>query len=142
MSDVADIARENAIPLEAKKDGLQQRQDGSWLLRLRVHPQDSIDAIAKAPMGQRYMLALVELGDNEEPKARKQWHELPPASQSAIRCGEKAFHQFLKVSTDEEAAEAVRVRCGVKSRSELSTDEKAKDRWDHLDRTYQEWLRQ
>lgn len=142
MTDAIDMVRELAIPLEVKKDGLQQRQDGSWLLRLRVHPQDSINLIAKAPMGQRYMLALVELGDNEEPKMRKQWHELPPASQSAIRCGEKAFHQFLKVTTDTEAAEEVRLRCEVKSRSELSTDEKAKDRWDHLDRTYQEWLRQ
>ncbi len=142
MDDIAEVARASAIPLEAKKDGLQQRQDGSWLLRLRVHPQDSIDAIAKAPMGQRYMLALVELGDNEEPKMRKQWHELPPASQSAIRCGEKAFWQFLHVNDEAQAAREVRHRCEVQSRSELSTNSGAGDRWEHLDRTYQEWLRQ
>lgn len=143
---VAETARANAIPLEVKKDGLQQRQDGSWLLRLRVHPQDSINDIATAPMGQRYMLAMVALADNDEPlereKVKRLWHELPPATQAGIRCTEPTFHRFLEVQTDEEAATEVRRRCDVRSRSELSTDSMAKDRWEHLEASYHEWMRQ
>lgn len=141
MTDAADMVRELAIPLEVKKDGLQQRQDGSWLLRLRVHPQDSINLIAKAPMGQRYMLAMVELGDNEEPKQRKQWNEMSAAAQSGVRCGEESFWEFLNVTSKEEAEVEVRKRCEVKSRTEFSTDERAAAAWETLDGDYQMYQR-
>lgn len=132
MSDVATIARENAIPLEVKKDGLQQRQDGSWLLRLRVHPQDSMKHIADAPMGQRYMLAMVALGDNEEPKQRKSWNELTPAVQAALKCADPEFQAFLNVHGEEAAAVKVRERCEVQSRRELTLTPRAAAAWETL----------
>lgn len=133
MTTEATIARENAIPLEVKKDGLQQRQDGSWLLRLRVHPQDSMKHIADAPMGQRYMLAMVALGDNDEPKQRKTWAEMTPAAQAGVRCNEPEFWTFLNVHNKAEAEIEVRKRCGVQSRTEFSADERAAAAWETLD---------
>ena len=36
----AQAARRNAISLEVKKDGLQQRQSGDWMLRFTVAAVD------------------------------------------------------------------------------------------------------
>lgn len=132
MNDVATIARKNAIPLEVKKDGLQQRQDGSWMLRLKVHPQDSMKHVADAPMGQRYMLAMVALDDNEEPKQRKSWNELTPSVQAALKCGDPEFQAFLNVDTEEAAAVKVRERCGVQSRRDLTLNQLAAAAWETL----------
>lgn len=132
MNDIAAVARENAIPLEVKKDGLQQRQDGSWLLRLKVHPQDSMKLIADAPMGQRYMLAMVALDDNEQPKQRKSWNELTPAVQAALKCADPEFQAFLNVDGEEAAAVKVRERCEVQSRRELTQSPRAAAAWETL----------
>lgn len=137
MTEQAAAAVRNAITMEVKKDGLAQRQDGSWIFRVRVHPNDMDEAISKAPMGTRYQVVLVELNDNDEPKERRQWNELPPASQAGIRCAELGFRRFLGVETEDAAANEVRRRCEVQSRSELSTNERASAAWEMLDSEYQ-----
>lgn len=64
----AESARANAISMEVKKDGLQQRQNGDWVVRLTVAGIDMHERIMKAPMGTRFVCVLVEVDDNEEPK--------------------------------------------------------------------------
>lgn len=51
---VATEARAAALQVEVKKDGLSQLQDGSWVLKLKVHPTDMPPALLTAPMGTRY----------------------------------------------------------------------------------------
>lgn len=63
----ADLARQNAIPLEVKKDGLQQRQNGDWVLRFVVQAADMDQRLTSAPMGTRFQVALVEIDDSEMP---------------------------------------------------------------------------
>lgn len=63
----AALARHNAIPLEIKKDGLQQRQNGDWVLRFVVQACDMDERITKAAMGTRFQAALVIIGDDELP---------------------------------------------------------------------------
>jgi hypothetical protein len=70
MTDLPTKARESAIQFEAKKDGLTQRQDGSWALRLKVHPLEMSRLISNHAMGQRYVVAMVPVDDNEEPISR------------------------------------------------------------------------
>lgn len=89
----------------------------------------------------------------EPPKERKRWEDMPPAQQSAIRCGEESFREFLaecrqptgaawRGAPDAEAAAAcVRLICGVNSRSELNTDPTAATAWRHLDNEYWLWSR-
>lgn len=60
-------AREAALSVEAKKHALRQQQDGCWIMTLRVHQNDMPEAIMKAAMGTRYQLAMVEIGDDEQP---------------------------------------------------------------------------
>lgn len=157
---VAAEARAAALSFEAKKDGLTQLQDGSWVLKLKVHPNDIPPALLTAPMGTRFMSALVEVGDDETPvpekeqaertkpaKNRKRWNELPPAQQAAMRCVEPGFRRFLEaryqmpVGNDEDAAALIRTWCGVKSRSQIGEVGDSSALWKEIDADYQFWLR-
>src|SRR5438874_1562303 len=109
---IADLARQNAIPLEVKKDGLQQRQNGDWVLRLVIQAADMDQRITSAAMGTRFQAALVEIGDDELPKEKGSldWRDVQPAAQCGIRCNEARFRDYLavehgfKTETAEEAA--------------------------------------
>lgn len=67
MADQPTIARAAALHVEAKKHGYRQTQDGV-VVSFVLHPQEIPDALATAALGTRYMLAMVEIGDNDEPK--------------------------------------------------------------------------
>lgn len=77
--------------------------------------------------------------------AKRDWKELQPQQQAGIRCGEPSFVAFLRERhTDswresEDAAECVRLICGVHSRVELGTNHKAHVMWKQLDDQYQAW---
>jgi hypothetical protein len=113
-------AREAALSVEAKKHALRQQQDGCWIMTLRVHQNDMPEAIMKAAMGTRYQLAMVEIGDDEQPvsrpvsqaekqpepaaptakparadKEKRSFGEMQPSQQAGILCGERLFRLFL-----------------------------------------------
>jgi hypothetical protein len=148
---ISERAKANAIPLEIKKDGLQQRQNGDWVLRFTVQAADMDERLTKAAMGTRFVAALVEIGENEEPvipkpeKLKRDWHDLNPAAQAGIRCSEPAFLVFLKAQHPDDwaectdAAECVRLICGVHSRVELGINQKARVIWHSLDSEFQAW---
>lgn len=142
----------NAIAIEAKKDGLQQRQDGSWTLRLTIASTDMDSKIVNAPMGTRYQCVLVEISDDETPvehvaKERDKWRDLGAAKQAGMRCKEPTFWAFLReeysepVESDDSAAIVIRRLCGVLSRSDLNKpgNSHARLRWHGLDNSYQAW---
>ena len=145
----AERAIANAIPIEVKKDGLQQRQNGDWVLRLTVQAADMDQRVTSAPMGTRYQAVLVEVNDDEQPKEQPKgkldWRDVQPAAQAGIRCAEPRFRDYLAVEhgintkTAQEAAEAVRTLCGVNSRAMLGVNHKARTLWHQLDSCYREW---
>lgn len=63
----ASRAREASMGFEAKKDRLAQTQDGLWKVTFTVKAEDMPHGILNAAMGQRFMIAAVAIGDNEEP---------------------------------------------------------------------------
>jgi hypothetical protein len=158
-------ARANAIPLELKKDGLQQRQNGDWVLRFTVQASDMDERLTKAAMGTRFMAALVEIGENEEPvpatitgsppstrpdgTKRMDWREVQPAAQCALRCNDATFRAFLteeysfrpRTGEDatEQAAAFLRNWFNISSRSELSTDHRARVLWKLFDDKFLAW---
>jgi len=160
---IADQARNHAISLEAKKDALSQRQSGDWKVSFTVQGIDMDPRLTQAPMGTRYAVVLVEIGDDELPASprevrkpqpvsdkpagakRMDWRDMQPAAQSAIRCAEPTFRAFLrevkkfKASHEEDAATAVRDICGVKSRADLGTIHAARVIWHQLDTEYLAW---
>jgi hypothetical protein len=145
----AERAVANAIPIEVKKDGLQQRQNGDWVLRLVVQAADMDQRVTTAPMGTRYQAVLVEVNDDEtpkeQPKGKLDWRDVQPAAQAGIRCAEPRFRDYLAVEhgintkTAQEAAEAVRNLCGVNSRAMLGVNHKARTLWHQLDSGYRDW---
>ena len=175
MKPVHEIALDNAIAIELKKDGLTQRQEGHWVLRFVVQAADMDERITKAAMGTRFQAALVAIGDDELPiksgkeampnpqrptsqldtqpqpdtdkpaGAKRDWRDVQPAAQAGIRCSEAPFWAFLnetrnyQVSNPQDAAEAVREICGVKSRVELGTKHAARVLWHQLDEEFLAW---
>lgn len=133
------------ISLEAKKDGLQQRQDGSWLLRLRLHPHDDIAELSKAPMGQRFAVVLCAIKDDETPE-EKPVNKL--VQRCAILCEEQSFKSFLEDvypldwhKADGDAVSLVRSICGVQSRRELATNSIAAAEFEEMLRRFEGWKR-
>lgn len=153
MTDLAMQARENAISLEVKKDGLQQRQSGDWMLRFTVAAIEMDRRITDAPMGTRFACVLVEVNDDETPtnhvaRERDKWRDLGPAKQAGMRCKEPAFWAFLseelhlpEITKEEHAASAVREICRVMSRADFDKpgQHEARIMWHQLDNAYQAW---
>jgi hypothetical protein len=156
----AKAAKENSIRLEVKKDGLQQRQNGDWMLRFTVAATDMDEPrnhpIVTAAMGARYQMVLVEINDDETPvdhraKERDKWRELSPTQQAGIRCSDAVFWAFLEeegfaphdidVNDVEIAAQIVRSFCKVASRSQLNKPGFHAQRvlWHQLDQQFQAW---
>jgi hypothetical protein len=55
-----------AIHFEVKKHAVRQTADG-WVVSFVVHPNDMDSAFAVSPLGTRYMLAVAQIGDDEQP---------------------------------------------------------------------------
>jgi hypothetical protein len=152
MMDHAHQATANAVSFEVKKDGLQQRQSGDWVLRLTVQAIDMHQTIVGASMGTRFACVLVEINDDETPvdhvaEERDKWKALGAAQQAGIRCKDPIFLAYLNeergfdVHNEEEAAQVVRGICGVTSRSELNKPGKLEQRlqWYKIDFAFQAW---
>lgn len=79
------------------------------------------------------------------PGAKRSWQDLSPQQQAGIRCDDIAFTVFLQEERPEDwheasdAAQCVRLICGVESRSELETNQKARVIWHQLDQQYGAW---
>jgi hypothetical protein len=83
--------------------------------------------------------------DKRSAGAKREWRDLPPAQQAGIRCDEPIFAAFLKEQRPDDwhesqnAAECVRLICGVQSRSELGTNQKARVLWTQLNAQFEAW---
>lgn len=168
MSHPATTAREAAVHFEAKKTGFGQAQDG-WSITLRIQDEDVPPHVRDAKKGTRFMVALVEIGDDEKPvvrehfpprssvqsvtalasgaKEKKRFDEMAPAQQAGILCNELAFRVYLNerpdvefpCSTPEEAAFIVRELCEVNSRADITP---TNVKWSSLVLAYRIWQRE
>lgn len=59
--------RDNTIHCEVRKISYRQSKDGV-VVSFVIHPNDVPQTLATAELGSRYMLALVQLNDDESPK--------------------------------------------------------------------------
>lgn len=140
--------RDNAIHCEVRKIAYRQSKDGV-VVSFVVHPNDVSDHLATADLGSRFMMALVEIGDDEQPTKPEPRPALPRrikpvapekkfAQQAGIACADPVFRRFLiesgdaKEQTEESATHAVRSLCGVLSRTEITPGSAASQHWDKL----------
>lgn len=171
MTDIRDAT----ISCECKKIAYRQTKDGV-VVSLLVHPNDVPDALATAPLGTRYMAALVEIGDDEQPvkaksesggphpspreadsadigkrssasRPKRQFVDMTPAQQAGLLCADEAFQRFLlerchiTALSEDEAADAVRYYCRVKSRKDILSGTTAGDFWLGLVAHFRDWQR-
>jgi len=77
MTDLATIARQNAV--ECIKVGYRQGKEGH-ILSLAMNPHDVPDAVATASLGSRWMVALVQISDDEQPQGQDNSGSAPSPS--------------------------------------------------------------
>lgn len=90
-------------------------------------------------------IAAIQEGKSQ-PKVKRDWRNIGPAQQAGMRCEEPTFAAFLKENHPDDwheavadPAECVRLICGVKSRSELETNHKARVIWTQLSNEFDAW---
>lgn len=153
---IADEARANSISCEMVKYAYRQTKDGV-VVSFVVHPNDVPAELSTAHIGARYMVALVQIGDDETPVPKEppvveapngkaqQWKDCTPSKQAGIRCAEPIFWAFVKeefktpCGNPDMAAAFVRAHCKVNSRAHFNSNPAAKAVWQSLDSQFQAW---
>lgn len=135
-----------AESFEAKKYAYRQTKDG-MVLSFVLHPDDVPSEMAIAPIGQRYMLACVQIDEYENPiKPRAVTEAEKALAKANLICRDDSYITWVRTNShlwaigddealdDEEyAAEVIRFVCGIGSRAELKTNAEARERLnDHL----------
>lgn len=131
MTEIRDVA----INFEAVKVSMNQDKNG-LMLKLAIHPADAPQDLVVAPVGTRYMIAAVMLNDQDEPvKGVKKREADTVISIAGALCRNERFWAWLEDTglameqSEKAAVEAVREFCGIKSRSEFSTNETARNKF-------------
>ncbi len=70
MIDPAAVARQSAAHCEARKIAYRQSKEGV-VISFVLHPNEIPDSVATAALGTRFLLALVELNDDDTAKETK-----------------------------------------------------------------------
>ena len=75
---------------------------------------------------------------------KRTFEQLPFAQQAALRCQDMDFRTFLRnwgwgAANAEEAAETVRIHCGVTSRKDLLPNTEPGNRWLFIESAYRAW---
>ena len=131
MANIADAS----YGFEAVKSVLRQSKDGI-VLSLVLHPSDVPTPLLSDPIGSRYMVGMVRMGDNEEiiePESVREGKRM--VTSAGALCRDSDFQKwmvdngFSEEQTEEAAATNVKRLLKVKSRAELKENEDAQRRW-------------
>jgi hypothetical protein len=116
------------VPMEAANEALQalggvpSPVDPVWCGIARVQPKATSEPL-KAVEGPR-----------------KRWRDSTPTFQASIRCGEPLFREYIGAETEADAADLVRIMCGVTTRANIIQGEPSGDAWEQCESRYQNWL--
>lgn len=131
MSEAA-RARDAALHFEAVKVAIRQNKDGVYIT-LSVHPQEMPVDLMMAHAGTRYVVAMVETDDRNQPVKGKDEEEGDRLVQSAaMLCRNPSFQRWLHDKgyifeiSEAETTDFLREYLGVESRSEIKTNREAR----------------
>lgn len=135
MRALSNDVRDLAIAFEARKVSVNQNKDGI-ILRLSIHPDECPQEIWKDWVGTRYQVAMVKIGDDEQPTAHDDVIKVNKAIASAgMLCREPSFQEWLssngygqKIAIEDSeqwAIATLRDILGIQSRSDMRTDRAA-----------------
>jgi hypothetical protein len=120
--------------------GMPQPSKERWFaIAALTSPQDS------KPASERPQAVVL---DKPQSGGKRDWRDMPPSQQAALRCNNVMFTAFLKEERSDDwheagadPAECVRLICSVASRSLLNTEHRARVVWKQLDDQFQAWER-
>lgn len=141
------MIRDMTIKYEAVLIGSLKNKDGE-VIKLAIHPNDLPMDLARARVGTRYMVAMVEVGDDDQPKAGPATEKGEKAlSMAGMLCRTAEFQEWMfkqghaKEASEEACKQGLRSYLGVNSRSELLTNEDARERLIALRAEFEEYWR-
>lgn len=145
MSELKTLYEGEAIYLRSNYSSKQ----GASTITLQVGESPSALEAFEGHEGKRYMIALVEIGNDEQPTATPSYKPKKPQTFSqwlALRCQEEVFWDFLRcehsisVYSEDEAVRAVYAILNIESRSVIDKDNEAANRFrERILQPYQKW---
>jgi hypothetical protein len=134
----------NTLQFEAVKMALKQNKDG-YVLTMNVHPDEVPDELLRDFVGARYQVVMVRLADDDMPIDRREFEGHKAVRLAGVLCRETEFWAFLFESdeifepTEDNVTNWLRGYLGIKSRSELKTNQEARERLAKVNKDYMEW---
>jgi hypothetical protein len=134
----------NTMQFEALKVALKQDKTG-YVLTLCMHPDEIPTCLLRDFVGARYQVVMVRLDDHQNPMEREDSDGERSIKIAGILCREKQFWKYLNedsqilTPTEKEATNWLREYLGVKSRSELKTNQEARNLLDAINKEYKSW---
>lgn len=132
------------IQFEGVKVALKQDKTG-YVLTLSLHPDEIPEELLRDYVGARYQVVMVRLNGNEEPMNRQEFDGDKFIRVAGLLCRDPMFWKYLYqddqiFEEDEESCtEWLRNYLGVKSRTELKTNETARNLIKKLLSEYNAW---
>lgn len=137
--------RDAAINFEAVKMAFKQDRNG-YALTLSLHPNDVPQTLSQHAIGQRYIVALVAVDDENRPMTTvEQQTGLQRVKQAALLCKDKVFQDYMfrmgyAPDTEEESvSDGLRIILGVKSRADIAHDHEAQRKLQSTIDNFRKW---
>ena len=132
------------IQFEGVKVALKQDRTG-YVLTLSMHPDDIPEELLRDFVGARYQVVMVRIGADESPLNREEFIGDKTVRIAGLLCRDPKFWKYLydggQIFEEEEgmAADWLRHRLNIKSRSELKTREIARSEFYIILEEFNEW---
>jgi hypothetical protein len=132
------------IQFEGVKVALKQDKTG-YVLALSMHPDDIPEDLLRDFVGARYQVVMVRIGADESPLNREEFIGDKTVRIAGLLCRDPKFWKYLydggQIFEEEEgmAADWLRHRLNIKSRSELKTREIAKSEFYIILEEFNKW---
>jgi len=132
-----------SIHFECLKLGLNQKKDG-YVLTLLVQPDDLPVSLQRSRVGQRYMVAMAIISDDETPQDPDQGRAETAVKVAGILCRDPMFWKFLsqgdhRCADEAQAGERLRHLLSIDSRADLRHDVAARGRLDQIKSKFNFW---
>jgi len=137
----AEIAKRTAVHFEAKKDALKQVQSGDVKVTFTINPEEMPSSLYSDAMGQRYMIAVVALNDDETPKERPKEKPKSFAGQAKMLAADESFHQYVArvIGGDINPETYIKDVCGIQSCAELIEGTEAAKKLKGIQANFLQW---
>lgn len=133
------------LNFEALKVSLRQNKDG-YILTLNIHPDDIPEDLLRDFVGAHYQVVMVRLNGDNQPLDRQQEYAGDRAVRIAgLLCRNEQFwkylveHNEILEEDEDQATEWLRIELGIKSRSELKTNQEARAKLDTIHTGFNQW---